>query len=61
MTDEKFPTEARVQSPVVRVDPLEYDTVTVLSAEIQDIVTVNSISNVSKVITTTFELSLIHI
>ena len=55
MTDEKFPTEARVQSPVVRIDPLEYDTVTVLSAEIQDIVTVNSISNVSKVITTTFE------
>ena len=55
MTDEKFPTEARVQSPVVRVDPLEYDTVTVLSAEIQDIVTVNSISNVSKVITTTVE------
>ena len=55
MTDDKFPTEARVQSPVVRIDPLEYDVVTVLSAEIQDIVTVNSISNVSKVITTTVE------
>ena len=51
MTDEKFPTEARVQSPVVRVDPLEYDAVTVVSAEIQDIVSVNSISNVSKDIT----------
>ena len=46
MTDEKFPTEARVQSPTVIIPPVEYNTDIVLTQVVGGIVGVEAVATV---------------